>query len=326
MSEFRPSRRQVLGWGALATAAVGTGGFGLADLPTAAADSRRARTTITDLGPAVRQFALMSGVVLGDTFYIGSRNVEPARLIAFDLPTGKVTARTDLGTGYSVQAMAVDPTGRYLYAGVLQKSGGPQDNLYRWDLSRLDQPAKAIGRIADRDVRDVAVAPDGVLYAVGGGSSTAPALWQYDPATGEVTNCGIPDPTSTLASAVAATATTVFFGGGSTLGGGGSAGRATLFAYDRSARTFTSVIPTEMTADPSMRDLAVIGDPLVAGSAGATENAKMAIMDLADLGSTGWPRSRARSPRCTPPTATPSTTPRRAGSTRSRCPRQRCGP
>ena len=45
MSEFRPSRRQVLGWGALATAAVGTGGFGLTDLPTAAADSRRARTT-----------------------------------------------------------------------------------------------------------------------------------------------------------------------------------------------------------------------------------------------------------------------------------------
>ena len=174
---------------------------------------------------------------MGDTFYIGSRNVEPARVIAFDVPTGKVTAVTDLATGYSVQALAVDASGRYLYAGVLQKDGGPQPNLYRWDLQTPDRAAEAVGRIADRDVRDLAVAPDGTVFAVGGGSSTPPALWQYDPATRLVTSCGIPDPTSTLARAVAATDSTVFFGGGSTLGGGGAAGRATLFAYDRAAET-----------------------------------------------------------------------------------------
>ena len=92
---------------------------------------------MTDLGPALVQFSLMSSVLVGDIVYIGSRNILPARIIAFHLPTRKVIARTDLTTGYAIQAMAVDPTGRYLYAGVLQKSGGPQANLHRWDLADL---------------------------------------------------------------------------------------------------------------------------------------------------------------------------------------------
>ena len=186
------------------------------------------------------QFALMSAVLVGDVLYIGTRNVLPCRVVAYHVPTRKVIGRADLTTGYSIQALAADPTGRYLYAGVLQKSGGSQPNLHRWDLSALDQPAVPIGRIGDRDVRDLAVAPDGVLFAVGGGSPTAPALWQFDPATNLVSNLGVPDPASTLARAVAATSSTVFFGAGSTLGGGGSASRASLFAFDRSAGGFTT--------------------------------------------------------------------------------------
>ena len=100
-----------------------------------------------------------------------------------------------------------------------------------------------------------------------------------------MTNLGVPDASSTLARAVAATDSTVFFGGGSTLGGGGTASRASLFAYDRAAGGFTNVTPTEMLPDPSMRELSVVGDTLVAGSAGGTEPSKMAILDLADLSS-----------------------------------------
>ncbi|MFC9465548.1 outer membrane protein assembly factor BamB family protein [Streptomyces coelicoflavus] len=129
------------------------------------------------------------------------------------------------------------------------------------------------------------MAPDGVVYAVGGGRDTAPALWEYDPATGQIRNAGTPDPKVTLARAVAATRTHAFFGAGTTFNGGGDTSRAALYAYDRSAKTFTSVTPPEMAGDPSIRDLAVFGDRLAVSTAGATENSKVALMDLDDLGS-----------------------------------------
>ncbi|MFI0976008.1 PQQ-binding-like beta-propeller repeat protein [Streptomyces sp. NPDC021093] len=250
---------------------------------TTAAIADRTTPRITDLGPAVVQFALMSAVLIGDTVYIGSRNVDPVRIVALHLPTRTVAARTGLPHGHSVQALAADPTGRYLYAGVLQKADVGKPNLFRWDVTAPGNPAEAIGRIGDRDVRALSVAPDGLLYAVGGGADTAPALWEYDPKSRKVRNAGAPGPKGTLVRAVAATGTTVFLGAGTTFNGGGDTGRATLYAYDRSAGTFTSVVPPEMANDPSIRDLAVVGDRLVVGSAASKEQAKVALMDLADL-------------------------------------------
>ncbi|MFD5365795.1 hypothetical protein [Streptomyces sp. NPDC127103] len=275
-------RRQLLRAG-------GALGLGAATAPLLGAPAQaapsRPRTTVTDLGPAIEQFALMSGILVGDTVCIGSRNLTPTRLIAFHLPTRKVVARTDLGTGHSVQALAADPSGRYLYAGVLTKADEGRPNLFRWDLTTPDRPAVAVGRTEDRDIRELAVAPDGTVYAVGGIPGKAPALWMYDPGTGAVTKLGIPDPNATLARAVAATDTTVFFGAGSVLSGGGEASRASLYAYDRSAGTFTDITPPELQRDPSLRELAVLGDRLVVSTSGSTEAAKLAVMDLADLSS-----------------------------------------
>ncbi|MFJ2742898.1 PQQ-binding-like beta-propeller repeat protein [Streptomyces sp. NPDC087440] len=254
----------------------------LPDTSRAAPDRPRPRTRITDLGPAVEQFALMSGLLVGDTVYIGSRNLEPTGLIGFHLPTRKVVSRTRLGTGHSVQALAVDPTGRHLYAGVLAKADEGRPNLFRWDLSTPDQPAVGVGRTGDRDIRALTVAPDGVVFAVGGIPGKAPALWEYDPATGTVTDRGVPDPKATLARAVAATTTTVFFGAGSVLSGGGDASRASLFAFDRAAGTFTDVTPPELETDPSMREVAVLGDRLVVSTSASTEFAKFAVLDPAD--------------------------------------------
>ncbi|MFI1094923.1 PQQ-binding-like beta-propeller repeat protein [Streptomyces sp. NPDC020917] len=270
------------------------GAFGLAAAATSllvpraqAAAGAPQRTTVTDLGPGLVQFSLMSGTLVGDTVYIGSRNLDPARVIGFHLPSRTVVSHTELAAEPepSIQALAADPTGRYLYIGVLLKAdqGGP--NLFRWDLTTPDQPAVAVGRTEDRDIRDLAVAPDGTVYAVGGLPGKAPALWEYDPATGAVTNLGVPDPNATLARAVAATQSTVFFGAGSVLAGGGGASRASLFAYDRAKRTFTSVVPKEMEQDPSLRELAVIGEHLVVGTSGGVDPAKFAVLDLADLSS-----------------------------------------
>ncbi|MFF0745553.1 PQQ-binding-like beta-propeller repeat protein [Streptomyces sp. NPDC004111] len=277
MNSQHPGRRNVLKAGGLAgLAAVGLSAGPAGAAPAPGTDGPR----VVDLGPAVSQFSLMSGVLVGDTVYIGSRNIEPVQIIAVHLPTKKVVARTELTNGHSVQALAADDSGRYLYAGILQKTSGDRPNLFRWDLTAPDRPAEPLGHIADRDVRALSVAPDGVLYAVGGGSSTAPALWEYDPATGVVRNAGIPDPRVTLARAVAASRTHAFFGAGTTFNGGGDTSRAALYAYDRSARTFTSITPKEMLNDPSIRDLAVFGDRLAVSSAGSTEDAKIALLDL----------------------------------------------
>ncbi|SEQ44092.1 PQQ-binding-like beta-propeller repeat protein [Arthrobacter sp. OV608] len=253
--------------------------------PAAAAGTAPAAgtTDIVDLGPAVVQFSLMSSLLVGDIVYIGSRNLDPVRIIAFHVPSGKVIGETVLDTGYSIQALAADSSGRYLYAGVLQNTAGTLPNLYRWDLTALSAKATPIGRIGDRDVRDLSVAPDGRLYAVGGGSATRPALWEYDPATGQVISLGIPDTGATLARAVVATNDTVFFGAGSTLGGGGSAGRACLWAYNRAGQTFANVTPPEMLADPSIRELAILGDKLLVSSAASTQQSKVALLDLDNL-------------------------------------------
>jgi hypothetical protein len=244
-------------------------------------------TVVTDLGPGLVQFSLMSGLLVGDTVYIGSRNLNPPSVIAFHLPTRKVVSQTNLDAGPepSIQALAADPTGQYLYIGILVKSDQGKPNLFRWDLKTPDKPAVAIGRTGDRDIRDLAVAPDGTVYAVGGVPGTAPVLWEYDPATGAVTNCGIPDPNATLARAVAATDTTVFFGAGSVIAGGGSASKASLFAYDRETHAFTSVVPKEMEKDPSLRELAVMDGHLVVGTSGGVDPAKFAVLDLKDLSS-----------------------------------------
>ncbi|MFJ2957517.1 PQQ-binding-like beta-propeller repeat protein [Streptomyces sp. NPDC087270] len=279
------SRRRLLqAGGALGLAAAAESVLaGRADAATAG----RARTTVTDLGPGLVQFSLMSGLLVGDTVYVGSRNLDPACVVGFDRSTRKVVAHTpiDAEPEPSIQALAADPAGRYLYVGVLLKAdqGGP--NLFRWDLTTPDRPAVAVGRTEDRDIRDLAVAPDGTVYAVGGLPGKAPALWEYDPATGAVTNLGVPDPNATLARAVAASRDAVFFGAGSILAGGGGASRASLFAYDRAARTFASIVPKEMEQDPSMRELAVMGDQLLASTSGAVEPGKIAVMELKDLSS-----------------------------------------
>ena len=71
------SRRHVLQAGGAAGLAAT---LGLAGLSAAAPARHTAK--ITDLGPAVVQFSLMSAVLVGDTVYIGSRNVDPVRIIA----------------------------------------------------------------------------------------------------------------------------------------------------------------------------------------------------------------------------------------------------
>lgn len=281
MSHNALNRRQLLQVG-------GAGGLALAlaalsPAPAEAMPARRAgsrQPQVTDLGPAVVQFSLMSGLLVGDTAYIGSRNLNPPRVIGFHVPTRKVVSRTDLGSGYSIQAVAADSTGRYLYIGLLRDVADSTANLYRWDLSTPDQPAVALGTTGDRDVRALTVAPDGKVYVVGGGlTNNPPALWEYDPATGALTSWGVIDPGATISQAVAATANTVYVGSGSVLAGGGGASPAKLWAYDRSTKSATNILPQELSAGVSVTALSVLDDLLAVGVKGP---GKSALLETAD--------------------------------------------
>lgn len=277
------TRRTALlaGAGGLLAAAVGITSPHPANAAPPLAPGGRKGVTITEIGAGILQYSLMSGVLLDGICYIGSRNLEPTGILAFDVVSRTVTHSTTLATGHSIQALAVDPARKILYAGILQKAVS-ESNLYRWDLTDLSSPAVAIGRIGDRDVRDLAVAPDGTLFAVGGGGTGAPALWQYDPPTGAITSLGVPDAKATLARAVAATDQAVFFGAGSTLGGGSGTSRAALYAFDRATGVFADITPHEMVNDPSIRELTIDGDRLLASTAGSGEPSKLAAISLAD--------------------------------------------
>ncbi|WP_026555165.1 PQQ-binding-like beta-propeller repeat protein [Arthrobacter sp. 35W] len=234
----------------------------------------------TDLGPGVVQFSLMSGLLVGDTVYIGSRNLNPPRVIGFHVPTRTITSRTDLGSGYSIQALAADATGRYLYAGVLRDGIDGKPNLYRWDLSTPTVPAVGVGETGDRDIRALAVAPDGKVYVAGGGlTNIAPSLWEYDPATNAMTSWGVPDTGATIAQAVAATGSTVYFGTGSVLGGGNGSSPARLFAFDRTTKTSTNILPPEVAAGVSVTSLSVLDGQLGVGVKGP---GKSVLINLAD--------------------------------------------
>lgn len=263
-----------------------TGGLGALALAFASTASANAsplavrRPKITDLGPAVVQFSLMSGLLVGNTVYIGSRNLNPPRIIGFHLPSQRITSRTDLGSGYSIQAMAPDASGRYLYAGVLRDGMDGKPNLYRWDLSTPDQAAIGVGETGDRDIRALAVAPDGKVYLAGGGqTSIAPSLWEYDPATEAVTSWGVPDPGATIAQSVAATGNIVYFGTGSTLGGGNGASPARLFAFDRSSKTATNILPSELATGVSVTSLSILDGLLGVGVKGPGKSVLISLSD-----------------------------------------------
>ena len=136
----------------------------------------------------------MSSVLVGDVVYIGSRNVEPVQIVAYHVPTGKVVGQTELATGHTIQTMAADAAARYLYAGVLQKSTGPQPNLYRWDLATLSSPATPSGASGTATCATSAWPRTDASTRWAGAARTAPALWEYNPATAWSATWACPTP------------------------------------------------------------------------------------------------------------------------------------
>ncbi|WP_129710928.1 hypothetical protein [Haloactinopolyspora alba] len=249
--------------------------------PPSALDRRTDDITIENLGPAVLDFHVMSGTLVGETFYIGSRNLSPTRVAAFHVPTRTVTTTYMLGNGNFVQALAAHGTD-VLYAGVTHAADTV--NLYRIELTTGE--VTGIASVPGLYIRDLSVAPDGVVYIVGRPRPHAdgPPLYSYDPATGELTKLGIPAPDADQGSAVAATDTTVYFGCGSML----TAGTPTrVFAIDRGTGETTDITPPEIADDLQVATsgLELFDDILVLGTHAREAEGlpgHVAILDLPD--------------------------------------------
>ncbi|WP_038462601.1 PQQ-binding-like beta-propeller repeat protein [Arthrobacter sp. PAMC 25486] len=227
---------------------------------------------ITDMGSGIEIFTMMSSVMVGDTVYLATRNIEPMQVVGFHLPSRTVTSVTDV-FGESTQALAVDPTGQYIY-GCVRVGGGIGARLFRIDLQAPGLPMEALVDVADLEPFTMAISPDGVVFL--GGRETGPKVRQYDPRTGVLSTLAMPDPSGQYGRSLLATRETVYFGLRARHPETGAAA-AGLYSIDRSTGVSTSILPPELAKTSEIRDITLVEDQLVLvnGSIGA-------IMEVAD--------------------------------------------
>jgi hypothetical protein len=274
MTDARPlpfSRRRLLQAGAVT-------GLGLALAPPASAAVTRTgrHVEVTDLGPGVEMFTMMSSVMVGDTVYMSTRNVEPMLVVGYHLPSRTVTRVTET-VGESTQALAADPGGRFLYGCARINVGDnvtPVSTLFRIDLQT---PESAMEPLADIDGLipfAMSVSPDGKVYFAG--REESPRLREYDPGTGSVRIVATPEPTAQWGRCLLATETTVYLGLRGRDPATGAA-RAGFYAVDRASGAATSILPAELSMAAEVRDVALIGGQLV-----AVNGSLLALLDPAD--------------------------------------------
>lgn len=252
------SRRRLFQAGGSLTAVAAAG----IALPSTVFGSERAAgrgVEIENLGPGNFSFPLLGSVLLGDTMYVGSRNLSPTRVAGFHVPTRTVVSEFTLGNGNFVQSLATDGND-VVYAGVNQAQ--PDTNLYRCNV-RTGEVTEAAA-VPGQSVAALAVASDGMVYTSGRpeGRTRGPALFSYDPVSGELTNLGVPNPDTGQCLGLAVTDTTVYFGCGASSVGGGPAG---LFAVDRVSGAVTDILPPELAGERQITKAEVFGDILVVG-------------------------------------------------------------
>jgi hypothetical protein len=260
------SRRHLLHLGGLAGV-----GLSCAIAAPAAAKSAFPRVTVTDLGPGVQTLTMFATAMVGDTVYVSTRNVEPMKVIGYDVVTGSVTSVTDV-FGESTQALYPEPTGRYLYGCVRTNFGDnttPESQLFRIELTAPGRPVERLGDpIIGLIPHAMHVAPDGVVFMTG--RELDPKVYEYTPETGALRVLATPDPTAQYGRSILATETTVYYGlrGVNPTTGATAAG---LYQIDRATGSFASILPRELATTSEIRDMTLDGGSLVAvnGSIGA---------------------------------------------------------
>ncbi|UNK71387.1 PQQ-binding-like beta-propeller repeat protein [Microbacterium sp. H1-D42] len=272
------TRRRVLQLGSIGAVAV-VCGVGMTEAASASVSHSAFGPAVESLGAGVVQFGSKSAVQVGDTIYIGSRNIEPTYVAAFHIPTRRIIATAAIPNGRSIQGMDGSADGKWLYFAI-ESPAGDQDTVYRWDLTDRSLPAEPLGRAADVTIWNMSVAPDGFAYF--GGKEAPPTVWQYSPADGQITSIGTPEATATGIRTVLATDETVYIGSGTVLNGSETTSNAVLAAYDRATGEMRQILPPELADDETVRSLALHDDKLVVGTYGGSVPSKLAVISTVD--------------------------------------------
>lgn len=162
------SRRKIISAGGAAglTALLADAAAGSASAQTPSGASPAGEVTVViDLGSAIVEFSLMSAQLVGNTLFIGSRNVEPVQILALDGPGGQVVGRPPAGHGPHPPDLVIRRCRYHSVRRLAAEDRGPA-------VPSLPLGSQEPG------------------LAVGCGLGTAPALGEYVPATGAVVSRG----------------------------------------------------------------------------------------------------------------------------------------
>ncbi|SEE50448.1 hypothetical protein [Jiangella alba] len=258
-------------------AAIGLDAPGAAAAPSPS--TLRRGLTVTDLGPAATALYHTRGVVAADgVLYVGSRNLEPTRVFGVDLATKTAVSEIHLGYMNAIGDIAVDPTGRYVYAGGDHQGGVTTGNLYRIDVTDPEKRAEDIS-LTQENIQGISVAPDGVVYFAG--RWTPRTAYQWDPVTRQTTKIGSMPANIARLEAVASSGTTIFCGGVVNLEG--NRAQARLFAIDRVTGQTTDITPPEvLEVGSGVRDLNVIDGKLFVGVTAFAAPSPLVLIDAAN--------------------------------------------
>ncbi len=230
----------------------------------------------TTLGPAACNFSGHHNLVVGDTYYIGSRDLDPARLVAFHLPSRRVTAQRDF-PGYRHVSALVEH-GDTLYAAVQRDR--KHSTLFGWHLpTGRTEPVAEIGGIT---VWALKVGDDRRMYLVG--QEDTLSLNAIDLDTGTVTVVATPDADAAQPPTTVITEDRIFFGTGGVVGDerSGTTRTAELFEIDRATGATRSILPPELAGDLSLVGLAVVGDRMFVGTKAVDGPAAFAVLSMDD--------------------------------------------
>src|SRR5690625_1392584 len=247
----QPSRRRAMAMGgAVVTGAL----FGTFAHTQASHADPGGRIHEDNLGPGVTSHPIMSGALDGGTLYLGSRNLNPPRVAAFEVSSRAVTNTYVLNTGNYVEGLAASADGT-LYAGVT--NAADEINLYKCDPSTGQ--VTDVAAVPGLFIRDLAVAPDGAIYITGEPRPPSGShLYRFDPENGSLTDLGTPVEDADQGTRLAVTDTTLYYCCNSPRSANEGRG---LYAIDRTSGELT-YIRDNFSGLRIFDDIMIVGDPV----------------------------------------------------------------
>ncbi|MFB6296102.1 MAG: hypothetical protein ABEH66_04580 [Halobacteriales archaeon] len=216
--------------------------------------------TVTARGPASEACAVATAQLVGDVNYLVTYRQERPTVGAFDLTERRLTGSVELPAGHGSWASTSLEGGRDLYIG----SYGPA-RLYHVDTADLTV-TEAVDPGTDR-IHCVEAVPgeETVVF----GTKPAQIVYEYDHATGELTDYGQPVPGETYVRSIAVTADTIYAGIGS---------HAHLVEIDRATGEKTRILPPDLADASYVREVELLPEHVAVG----TSDGHLALLDRDD--------------------------------------------